>query len=145
MHFTFIHLIWRNPSSSFIASNATVAVTRVHQEKKLSSLWSNTCVCNVLYTDSKGGVKYAEAKAETLGEIMQIVTDPSQSSPAQGQETLSLRDLGFVPQGKESGWTPDFPTCRMLPRRPISLLLHPESLIQELCDWKAGREWKSSI
>lgn len=77
MHFTFIHLIWRNPSSSFIASNATVAVTRVHQEKKLSSLWSNTCVCNVLYTDSKGGVKYAEAKAETLGEIMQIVTDPS--------------------------------------------------------------------
>lgn len=62
MHLTFIHLIWRNPSSfSFIASNATVAVTRVYQENVVL-LWSNICVCNVLYTDSKGGVKYAEGR-----------------------------------------------------------------------------------
>ena len=51
-----------------------MALTRVYQEKK-SSLWSNICVCNVLYTDSKGGVKYAEGKEEALGETMQTVTD----------------------------------------------------------------------
>lgn len=75
MHFTFIHLIWRNPSFSFIPSNATVAVTRVCQEKKLSLQWSHICICNVLYTDSKGGVKYAEGKEGTLGEIMQTMID----------------------------------------------------------------------